>query len=320
MSEGLVKQAAGEQAATPWTAKKTGVSVGDIFQRRSDRRKSAPAHAIIGGAAGRGIQAGKQVGEERYGVTSPELGAGVRDIFQRRLARMDKKSAAQSEMRENINRQADMARARGASAAQIHAINRAGTRDLGRDLDATERRNLGDAQSLLGRIIQGQTATEGAYGSLAAGQGVPASAPRLDTGIGMLGTVICTELHRQGRISDRTLDFEKAFGKKMRDNHPWVYYGYLFIGMKIVRIMRKNSRFSDFIHKGFWRWFAYQARNDYAHVTGHRSRLYAPFGGLINLFGLIVCPLFYFPWGMRLRAKTEAIERIGTMVFSPSWQ
>lgn len=245
------------------------------------------------GDAGEGLRAGRTAALRRYGVGDWQIGPGVSNIFKRRMDRLDKKSAAQSEIRENVNRQADMARARGASAAQIHAIQRAGTRDLGRDLDATERRNLGDAQSLLGNIIRGKTAIEGAYGSLAAGQGVNTSPPSLNTGF--LGLkVICTELHRQGLIDDEILSREEELGVWMSDNMAWAYYGYQFLGSMVVMAMRKSPALSKVVHKLFLHFYDFM-------FEGKKN----PIGAMILLIGFPLCVLFYFPFGIIYRKKID---------------
>lgn len=70
------------------------------------------------------------------------------------------------------------------------------------------------------------------------------------TGEGMFGTIICTELHRQGYISDEVYEADKEAGKYVRENMPLVMDGYLFLAAPIVRGMRKSKLFTKAV--AFW--------------------------------------------------------------------
>jgi len=54
-------------------------------------------------------------------------------------------------------------------------------------------------------------------------------------------TVICTELHRQGRMSDEMFNLDQAFGDRMAATDPAVLAGYYQLAMPVVRLMRRSS-------------------------------------------------------------------------------
>jgi hypothetical protein len=62
---------------------------------------------------------------------------------------------------------------------------------------------------------------------------------------GALGTVICTELHRQGLMSDHTLEMDKIFGDYVRNSFPTIMEGYLILAAPIVRKMKTSKKFTN---------------------------------------------------------------------------
>lgn len=79
--------------------------------------------------------------------------------------------------------------------------------------------------------------------------GTSPAATGLGTAAGLYGlsktnpsqpTVICTELHRQGLMSDEVFALDRAFGANMARAHPDVMAGYYRLAMPVVRIMRKS--------------------------------------------------------------------------------
>ena len=56
------------------------------------------------------------------------------------------------------------------------------------------------------------------------------------------GSIICTELHNQGKITKDEYLRTSAFGYSIS---PYTYFGYLTIAKPIVKLMRKSDKFSN---------------------------------------------------------------------------
>ena len=55
------------------------------------------------------------------------------------------------------------------------------------------------------------------------------------------GTVICTELHRQGKLCDEWFKVDKKVGQWFAKHDPDVMTGYHFWGKPLARLMKKSS-------------------------------------------------------------------------------
>jgi hypothetical protein len=55
------------------------------------------------------------------------------------------------------------------------------------------------------------------------------------------GKVICTELHRQGKLDDATMAADKEFGEMVAENDPHTMAGYHLWAKPIVRLMQKSK-------------------------------------------------------------------------------
>lgn len=55
------------------------------------------------------------------------------------------------------------------------------------------------------------------------------------------GTVICTELHRQGKLCDEWFEVDKEVGQWFAKHDPDVMVGYHFWGKPLARVMKKSS-------------------------------------------------------------------------------
>jgi len=64
----------------------------------------------------------------------------------------------------------------------------------------------------------------------------------------LFGTVICTELHRQGYLTGDTYKADVAFGKMMKADHPYVYNGYRFLAQPIVDKMQESPSFTKAVY------------------------------------------------------------------------
>lgn len=64
---------------------------------------------------------------------------------------------------------------------------------------------------------------------------------------GMFGTVICTELHRQGIMDDETYKKDAFFGSCLLLTDPHAMYGYRMMAAPVVRLMKKSKVFTRLI-------------------------------------------------------------------------
>ena len=54
------------------------------------------------------------------------------------------------------------------------------------------------------------------------------------------GKVICTELHRQGKLDDATMAADKEFGEMVAENDPHTMAGYHLWAKPVLRLMQKS--------------------------------------------------------------------------------
>ncbi|NDB66028.1 MAG: hypothetical protein EB168_10255, partial [Euryarchaeota archaeon] len=76
------------------------------------------------------------------------------------------------------------------------------------------------------------------------GAGTPSAASVSDDsggGGGGGGKVICTELHRQGRISDEVYASDHAIGLRMASEQPNVVAGYHLWAIPVVKLMQRSK-------------------------------------------------------------------------------
>lgn len=64
---------------------------------------------------------------------------------------------------------------------------------------------------------------------------------------GVFGTVICTELYRQGLMTHETYLKDITFGMKLEKSDPAVIAGYRFLAAPVVRLMKKSKFFTRII-------------------------------------------------------------------------
>lgn len=62
------------------------------------------------------------------------------------------------------------------------------------------------------------------------------------------GKIICTELHRQGLLSDDVMQKDKEYGILLRNERPHVYAGYVIWARYVVVAMRKSKLFTKLVH------------------------------------------------------------------------
>jgi hypothetical protein len=98
-----------------------------------------------------------------------------------------------------------------------------------------------------------------------------------------LGTVICTELKRQGLLSSKVLEADELFGKQIRKLRPDIYKGYLRFAKPIVRWMKKSKLITKIVS-----WFAIPWAESMAYIMGYKLKD-NKFGRVIMWIGIRLC-------------------------------
>lgn len=97
------------------------------------------------------------------------------------------------------------------------------------------------------------------------------------------GTVICTELKRQGLLNKKTYEADKEFGRMIQEIRPDIYKGYLRFANPIVKLMKKSKLFTWIVNI-----FAQPWAKEMAYVMGAREK-----GSFLGRFimntGLTLC-------------------------------
>lgn len=99
----------------------------------------------------------------------------------------------------------------------------------------------------------------------------------VSSGSGMFGTVICTELHRQGLMSDEIYEKDAEYGKFLAGECPTVIRGYHLFGVPLARKMKTSPRLTKLIKPFGLAWAK--------HIAGEDNIL----GMFIFMIGVPVC-------------------------------
>lgn len=99
------------------------------------------------------------------------------------------------------------------------------------------------------------------------------------------GSVICTELHRQGYINDYIYKADEIFGKNLELKYPLVLKGYRIMAKPIVIQMKESRVFSKYVNLIARHWV-----KEMAYRIGYINQGDF-FGLLLMLFGI---PLAFF--------------------------
>ena len=91
------------------------------------------------------------------------------------------------------------------------------------------------------------------------------------------GTVICTELHRQGLMSDEMYKKEQAWGRNIIETNPCIYVGYFIWAQYLAKAMSKSKLLTNILKVPALAW-ANQ-------LVGNKSFL----GAVIYRIGVPVC-------------------------------
>lgn len=128
----------------------------------------------------------------------------------------------------------------------------------------------------------GQTTTLQTPGTSPAATGLGTAASLYSLGGQKSPTVICTELHRQGFMSDKVYALDQAYGWNLAKTHPEVYAGYIRLATPVVEKMQQSKIFSRFVWMLAKPW-----AEEMAHQMGKGKGSIV--GKLIMMFGYPLC-------------------------------
>ncbi len=146
-------------------------------------------------------------------------------------------------MRQQRNRQLALSKQAGGTAGQAAQIARGAEQDIAATAWSQEQEALGEYQKTISNVLSGQSTLELMWGGLGAASMPQASGTSGGGGI----TVICTELHRQGKMSDEMYAATATYGIIIKEEDPSIYVGYRLWADPIVRLMKKSELLSKVV-------------------------------------------------------------------------
>lgn len=144
-------------------------------------------------------------------------------------------------------------------------------------------------KGLVDQINQAQSAYEAARGRAR-------PLPTVRPGMGGGGTVICTELHRQGLLDDKIYALDAEFGKQYRKDNLDAYRGYLIAAAPVVKLMKKSPNFARAIAIVAKPWYSHMA-----HKMDPSNHENSALGQKIQEVGTKILPIVY-----KVRVKIKA--------------
>ena len=128
----------------------------------------------------------------------------------------------------------------GAALGAVSAVERAKGYDVNNQLMDSQRKAEMDYLNAVKSNANFTLGSEMNFGALAAGNEIQAPASHSSG----FGTVICTELYRQGYYSEEIYAADQNYGLKVILTRPEVYIGYRAWADKLVPLMQKSKLFT----------------------------------------------------------------------------
>lgn len=230
----------------------------------SGQKKAEPSSILSGSLEEqKGQLAGLNLGNLGYGQSLGETGSDiqrVRALQKQRTEQSGGDPVSAAIMGQKAGQVAGAQRGLAASGVKggtaqgaISNISRAADADIAASLYGQQRQSISDERSLASNTLAGQTSLM--QGEKAANVQMPA-APQASS---WTDSVICTELHRQGLLSNELYARDVVFGKALKAEYPEVIVGYHFLARPVVRWMQKSKLFTKAISYPTVCWATYIA-------------------------------------------------------------
>jgi hypothetical protein len=215
-------------------------------KRRESEIASTNAANQLSANSAAGEAAGRQNASIYYGDQA-SIGADAANYRQKVADKVGQASGLANQMTQSANQQIDRSNAKAGmsgidnTAQSIGARRDAQTRSNSAQ-QAQDQINLANYGKSIGAGISG---TEG-LAAAGAGKGVaatPSPIPSYGGGIfSSMGSIICTELYRQNKLTIKELVGSRDFRDTVSDE---VYFGYLTLAKPVVFLMKKSDLFSN---------------------------------------------------------------------------
>ena len=166
----------------------------------------------------------------------------------------------------------------GAAAGAVSQIERAKSYDVNNQLVQAQRQAQNDFMNATKANANFTTANEMNFGAMAMGKDVQAP-PQNSSGFAGMGTVICTELYRQGYMDRKTFLLDVKYGIEINIKRPDIYRGYRYMADPIVSLMKKSPLFTKVIAVTLSPWAK--------HMAGEKNII----GAMTEVIGKFVCGL-----------------------------
>ncbi len=180
------------------------------------------------------------------------------------------KSGAVAEARTQMQQQGVKG---GAALGAVSQIERAKSYDVNNQLVQAQKEAQSNYLNAAKANANFTQSSEMNFGQMAAGKDVQAP-PQNSNGF---GTVICTELNRQGYFDAETFALDQEYGHKLLCEKPHVYFGYLSWARYLVPLMKMSKIFTHMVAVFAVPW----AKN----MAGKKNR----FGKAISIVGEFGC-------------------------------
>ncbi|MBA3755621.1 MAG: hypothetical protein H0X02_05070 [Nitrosomonas sp.] len=164
----------------------------------------------------------------------------------------------------------------GAALGAVSQIERAKSYDVNNQLMQNQKQAESDYLNATKANANFTQASEMNFGQMAMGKDVKAP-PSNSSGFGGMGTVICTELFKQGHYKLDIYAADQIYGLEMMQNKPHVYWGYRSWADHVVPLMQKS--------KAFTRCIAFVAVPWAENMAGKKNLV----GKIISLIGEPIC-------------------------------
>ena len=246
----------------------------------SEALAGKPGSVLSGSAAEQAGQvAGLNLGTIGYGQGLTQTGQDiqrVKQLQQQRTAQSGSDPVSAAIMGQKASAMAGAQRSMqssgvkgGVAAGAADAIGRQRDAEIAASLYGQQRQSIADERSLAGNMLAGQT-------SLMQGErAANIQQPSMPQSSGMFGTVICTELHRQGIMPSEIYLKDSEYGKTLPLE---VIVGYHFWAIPLVTKMQKSPLLTSIVKVPAMSWAK--------HIAGVEKSI---FGYFCQYVGESVC-------------------------------
>lgn len=226
-------------------------------------------------AAVKGMMTGEQAASRLFGAQPYDIGQINKNVIQERTNMLNQVDPTSTRIKQSANNQTRAARAaaqasgRNLSGEEQAQITRAAESDVGNQLYANRLQALNQYSSMGNALASNVLGSTMGFGQLSSSGTTPAAPSG--------GTVICTELYHQGKLSKNIYDLDAEYGMTIRSQMPHVYAGYISWAPFVVKLMKKSQVVTSIVSFFAVPW-AY-----------HMAYDCSLFGRIINSIGIKIC-------------------------------